>query len=398
LTDEEFYNNTAFCPAPWTTFYIWGDGRVENCCQSKNELGDLNHDSIYSILKSNKVIQIKQDMLAGKQVSGCKACYPQDHTIKSDDFNFKSTMRYDFLEFQENSTKEIYSDVNAFVYRYADLRFRNTCNYACVYCGPLCSSLWAEEIDKHDVLDKDKINDLIQYYLDNISKINYLYIAGGEPLLIKENQIILDKLSQVNLNCNISINTNLSLITNNKIYETLLKFKTCHWIVSFDDMEDRYNYIRYPGDWNNFYNNLIKLKKDVGVENISFSMTYTSLNAKSIFQAIEALTKEGFNKNCFNIYYVHSGQKNDYLNPKSLPQSYINETINIIQQNLIDKNLPSYNSKDERFNNQLNHLISFLENDCYYESTLIEDLQSLDKRRNLDSKKVFPEIYNLFDQ
>jgi MoaA/NifB/PqqE/SkfB family radical SAM enzyme len=306
-------------------------------------------------------------------------------------------MRYDFLEFQENNSKEIYSDVNAFEYRYADLRFRNTCNYACVYCGPLCSSLWAEELNQHDALGKDKIDDLIQYYLDNISKINYLYIAGGEPLLIKENQIILDKLAEVNLNCNISVNTNLSLIKNNKIYETLLKFKSCHWIVSFDDMEDRYNYIRYPGNWNNFYSNLLLLKNAVGVDNISFSMTYTSLNAKTIFQAIKTLTKEGFEKNCFNIYYVHAGQKKDFLDPRSLPQTYIDETVSIIKQNLIDNNTPLYNSKDERYNNQLNTLISFLNNNSNYKSTLLQDLQILDQRRNLDSKKIFPDIYNSFN-
>ncbi len=397
MTNEEFYNNTAFCPAPWTTFYIWGDGRVESCCQSKNELGDLNQDSIYSILNGYKAIKIKQDMLSGKQVAGCRACYPQDNTIKSENFNYKSTMRYDFLEFQENNSKEIYSDVNAFEYRYADLRFRNTCNYACVYCGPLCSSLWAEELNQHDALGKDKIDDLIQYYLDNISKINYLYIAGGEPLLIKENQIILDKLAEVNLNCNISVNTNLSLIKNNKIYETLLKFKSCHWIVSFDDMEDRYNYIRYPGNWNNFYSNLLSLKNAVGVDNISFSMTYTSLNAKTIFQAIKTLTKEGFEKNCFNIYYVHAGQKKDFLDPRSLPQTYIDETVSIIKQNLIDNNTPLYNSKDERYNNQLNTLISFLNNNSNYKSTLLQDLQILDQRRNLDSKKIFPDIYNSFN-
>lgn len=396
MKDEEYYNNKEFCPAPWTTFYIWGDGRVENCCQSKNELGNLNNDSINSILNSNKVIQIKQDMISRMQVAGCKACYPQDNTIKPADFNYKSTMRYDFIEREQNNSKKIYSDVNAFEYRYADLRFRNTCNYACVYCGPLCSSLWADELNRPIGLPKDKIDDLIQYYLDNISKISYLYIAGGEPLLIKENLSILTALSEVNLDCNISINTNLSLITNNKIYETLLKFKSCHWIVSFDDMEDRYNYIRYPGDWNNFYNNLLKLKKDVGIENISFSMTYTSLNAKTIFTAIDALVKEGFPKNCFDIYYVHAGQKKDYLDPRSLPPYYIDECIKIIKQNLIQKNTISLNAKDERFNNKLNTLISFLNNNSNYESTLLHELKVLDQRRNLDSHKVFPDIYKSF--
>jgi len=63
---------------------------------------------------------------------------------------------------------------------------------------------------------------------------------------------------------------------------------------------------------------------------------------------------------------------------------------------LIQKNTISLNAKDERFNNKLNTLISFLNNNSNYESTLLHELKVLDQRRNLDSHKVFPDIYKSF--
>ena len=418
MTENEYHNTKEFCPIPWTSFFIWPDGRVESCCQSKNELGNLNDSKINQILVGKKNVLIKNEMLLGTQVAGCQACYPHDQTIKSEDFNYKRTMRYDFLELLENYDKTLYSDTNAFEYRYADLRFRTTCNYACVYCTPYYSSLWSEELKEPFGLDKSKVEELVNFYLENISTLKSLYMAGGEPLLIKENLIILEALAKENLDCNISINTNLSQIENNKIFDALLKFNNCHWIVSVDDIEERYNYIRYPGNWELFFKNLLTLREKVGTHKISFSMVYSALNAQTIFEAIDYLVAEGFQKSSFDIYYVNNGRAEGIsdralaLDPRNLSQNYINNTIELIKKNLFTEEQIKIDKSKERFNNQCNAIISFLNNKSsftntlttwhsdpmnqQYKNILLKELEILDKRRCLNSQSIFPNIYQSF--
>ena len=84
-----------------------------------------------------------------------------------------------------------------------EVYFKNTCNMACVYCGPHFSSLWEEENrkfgktfssgDRFDVKaaqhnpDYDRmVTDFWQYLGDKYKTIRRYHILGGEPFLMRE--------------------------------------------------------------------------------------------------------------------------------------------------------------------------------------------------------------------
>ena len=376
-------DNDAFCPLPWVGVYIEPDGQVDSCCISKNNLGNINNTPLKEILNGRKNIEIKSDMSSGKRITGCQSCYPQalDYTQRVkviNDFN------------NSNFDTTVYNTDTNFELRYLDLRFRNTCNYACVYCGHTLSSTWAAELGVLSNMDKNLMSTTLEYILENINTINSVYLAGGEPLLMKENEIVLEQLLAVNPGCRISVNTNLSITKGNRIFELLQKFKNVEWIVSVDDMEERYNYIRYPGNWDNFLSNLLYLndKKTAG-HNIVFNMVYCALNAKTIFSTIDYLATFGFQKVHFSISYVNNGHKTGRypLDPRYLPKTYIQETLEVI------RNYPPV-TEWEGFGTKLKLLENYLTTDIAdHQMTLFQYLEELDQRRGLDSAKIFPDIY-----
>jgi hypothetical protein len=50
------------------------------------------------------------------------------------------------------------------------------------------------------------------------------------------------------------------IIGDNQIFEQLLKFKNCSWRISAEDSHKKFEYIRYGGNWDTFYENLLFLK------------------------------------------------------------------------------------------------------------------------------------------
>jgi MoaA/NifB/PqqE/SkfB family radical SAM enzyme len=380
---NNFNDNDAFCPLPWVGVYIEPNGQVDNCCISKNNLGNINNTPLKDILTGHKNIEIKSEMQSGNRISGCSACYPitPEHSQRARVIN----------EFDESKLDtSIYDNTNNFELRYLDLRFRNTCNYACVYCSSDLSSTWAAELGEMANMDKGLMATTLDYILDNINTVNNVYLAGGEPLLMKENEIILEHLLKVNPNCQIKVNTNLSITKNNRIFEALQKFKNVWWIVSVDDIEERYNYIRYPGNWDNFLNNLMFLKNNkIKGHKIVFNMVYCALNAKTIFSAIDYMVSLGFPKHDFAINYIDGGTNNGRypFDPRHLPKKYIQEVIEVIDNYPPDTTWEMFNTKLKLIKNYLNTSISG------HRLTLFEALEEFDKRRGLDSRKVFPDIY-----
>ena len=386
MNNNEYWNNDAFCPMPWGAIYIDPTGSVDHCCISYNSLGNVKENTLSEIVGTKKNIAIKSDMLDGKKSAGCYKCYSPDGGSGGD--YLRNTQLRQFENWLPDFS--IYDNPENFQLQYADLRMRNTCNYACVYCGPVFSSTWAAELKQFVNTDNTSINTVLEFFYDNISTIKKVYLAGGEPLLIKENELLLERLLEVNPDCTLLVNTNLSVIEGNRIFELLTKFNSVHWLISVDDIEQRYNYIRYPGNWDLFSSNLDILTRTAPQTHlILFNMVYTGLNAKSIFNCVRFLLNSGYAKNpeFINLSYVNGGHVPTWLDPRVLPAPYLD------QVRLILDNYPK--TGFARFDTGLEHLKLCLNTpiDIPLNRNLFDELAKLDQRRNLNSKDVFSDIY-----
>ena len=217
-----------------------------------------------------------------------------------------------------------------------------------------------------------------------MDQIEHVYLAGGEPLLIKENNSLLEKLHVINPNVDIRINTNLSII-NNTTYNLLKKFTNVHWTVSVDNIAEEFEYVRYGGKWDIFVENLKQLMKDFST--INFNLVWFILNYKSIFDCVDFLIDLGFHENTFIIIPLETP---DYLNVLNLPEDKIFELKDIIRTKL-----QKYNSSFA-LHNSLSLMLNTLEKS--YSKNMYQlgsFLDQIDQRRQLNSRKLFPDLHSM---
>jgi organic radical activating enzyme len=65
-------------------------------------------------------------------------------------------------------------------------------------------------------------------------------LAGGEPGLIKSNVALLDRLLEINPECQIIVNTNLTMVKSNPVFERLIKFKNSGSTFKSDSNKKKY--------------------------------------------------------------------------------------------------------------------------------------------------------------
>lgn len=385
MTPKEYLTKKSFCNLPWLGVYIQPDGDVRNCAITKETLGNINHEPLSDILHNHVNQQIKQDMLQDVFHKRCSHC----HTLEANQkFSTDAVSnRIWYLKTLAPKDLAVFDSPANFQLKMLDLRWHNTCNFACVYCGPDLSSLWARELNAPQRINNQALEQSLDYIYKNIHSVEHVYLAGGEPLLIKENLVLLKKLHEVNPNIEIRINTNLS-VTNNEIYNLLKRFKNVHWTVSVDGVEKEFEYVRYGGKWTTFLQNLTQLQQEF--EKINFNSTWCILTTTGVLDCIDHLQAMGFHENTFIV--------NPLDNPKfwhigNLPDVYLSHIKDKILSKLATAN-PKY-ALYNSLNLMLNYMSMPFEKDL--KQTFIE-LQQIDQRRGLDSSKILTELYKFKEE
>jgi sulfatase maturation enzyme AslB (radical SAM superfamily) len=374
MTPKDMLTNPSFCPIPWTGLMYNFDGAVKNCIRSAGPLGNIKDQSIEQILVGNN--QSRQQHIVDQQpVETCQTCYDLERGKKGFDH---ISDRVFYIRELKNVPLKTYQ-VGNFDLQTVDVRWTNLCNFACVYCGPEFSSKWSEELKiRHNVPDQQQLTDFKNYIYDHAGQLKHVYLAGGEPLLMKENLTLLEKL---NPNANIRINTNLSKV-DTRVFEAVCKFPNVHWTVSVETITDEFEYIRYGGKWTDFLDNL-KVIKQLN-HKISFNMLHFMLNYNSIFDCVDFLKQLGFHNNSFVIGAL---LKPEYLNIRHLPESVLNSVKSKLQDRIDQK--PGYLLEDS-YRNMLHYI------DIPFEKNIkqsIDKILEMDQRRGIDSKTTFKDLY-----
>ena len=374
MTPRDMLTNPSFCPMPWSGLMYNFDGAVKNCIRSAGPLGNIKDQPIEQILTGNN--QSRQQQIVDQQpVETCQTCYNLERGKKGFDH---ISDRIFYIRELKNTPVDTYQ-VGNFDLQTVDVRWTNLCNFACVYCSPEFSSRWSEELKiRHDVPDQQQLTDFKNYIYDHAGQLRHVYLAGGEPLLMKENLTLLEKL---NPEVNIRINTNLSKV-DTQVFEAVCEFPNVHWTVSVETLAQEFEYIRYGGSWPDFLENLNKIKK-LG-HKISFNMLHFLLNYNSIFDCVDFLTAQGFHNNSFVIGALLTPE---YLNIRHLPEDVLNSVKSKLQNRINQK--PGYLLEDS-YQNMLHYI------DTPFEKNIklsVDKLSELDQRRGIDSREIFKDLY-----
>ena len=396
MIDREY-----FCAAAWTALYLDTDGTVDFCCIGKNKLGNIRDSSVEEILQSDRVRQIRQQMLRNEPVAGCESCWRQtrDHRLQKF-FNTKYIEQQPIASVHTPDSAlddSFYNNDRASRIKYLDLRWNNTCNFACIYCGEKYSSFWAEQsqksaisvrqIEKPDRSHKRAVFDFLDQAIETV---DWIYFAGGEPLAIKENVEILDILYENNPDCVLQINTNLSLLENNPVFERLKKFSNVRWMISGEAMGSMFEYVRWPGQWSTFGKNLeiISTLRDQGHE-ITFNLVAMNINHLSIWDYLDyLLALDLVSKSTdINLNIYNSRDDSQPFAIQRMPKAWRDQAKDRVMQGKysvsgVDNYLAALDDPAP-------------ENSPGWDGLefTVARLKSLDRLRGLDSRAIFPHVY-----
>jgi len=372
--------NPYFCPIPWTGIMYNFDGSVKNCIRSAAPIGNISTTPIENILLGQQNQQAQQAIDNYQPVSSCQPCYHLErgkpgHDIISD--------RIFYIRELKTVPVSTYTPGN-FDLQTIDVRWTNLCNFACIYCGPNFSSRWSAELGVSvPTPTPEQQQDFKNYILDEAYKLKHVYLAGGEPLLMKENLELLDRLHP---DVNIRVNTNLSK-TDTRVFERICEFKNVHWTISAETQGQEFEYIRFGGRWHDFVGNLQCIQKLD--HKITFNMIWFLLNYNSVFDCVDYLKGLGFHNNSFVIGALLGPE---YLNVRHLPENVLQLLVTKLETRIAEQ--PGYLLEDS-YRNMLYYIQQPFERDL---AGSLKRIAELDQRRGIDSSKIFTELYKFKEE
>lgn len=129
----------------------------------------------------------------------------------------------------------------------------DTCNLRCAICTPNNSSAWKQELGVSYKIKKVVSNQFWKQI--DLTQIRLVHFNGGEPLLSKSHVDFLEALPNKH-NIQINYNTNGTIRPGLELQDLWCKFKLVQLDFSIDDIDERFEYQRYPAVWNDVKTNL----------------------------------------------------------------------------------------------------------------------------------------------
>lgn len=359
MTDTTNISPT-FCPFPWMHLHAWPDGKAMLCCKAHGgkhdgKIGDISKNSYAEIMNSDKMKEIRLDMLNGKTIPQCIAC-TTDERLKTKSFREVSIQTYkDHIPnlLHESYMLEDGTLVNPKML-YMDFRFSNLCNLGCQTCGSPLSSTIANNRDDNssetNFLKEKKVlsergtitsfvyarpNFFEEDVLPYIDNVEGFYFAGGEPLMHQEHLDLLNYLDEKNLHHRkIIYSTNLTLLKWKKtnFLEKWKNFEDIIFMCSIDGDHERLEYIREFSKHEVVFKNIkqiIAMKKShpEGEKRYRVHLCYTHsiYNCYYTLEFFKALIDEGILEDLDHIEFNCSYGDNN--SPAILPEFAKKELI-----------------------------------------------------------------------
>jgi hypothetical protein len=267
-----------FCFSPWTNIDISPVGSITPCCKfitkSYDQKFNIETHTVQQYQHSDFLKSVKQQFQSGNWPEGCTRCRIEEEN------NIESKRQLDFTRWHTHYADY---DVEKHSFITASIAFGNTCNLKCITCGPHSSSRWRGEYQT--VYLKDIKN--FHFYKDSFvtdfiaaaSDLIHIDIPGGEPFLsgVNEQKALLQHYVNTNQAGNISLHytTNVTIWPDQEWWDLWQHFREIDMQLSIDGIGKRYNYIRYPGDWDQIQPNIERYLECQTLPNFRLSVSHT---------------------------------------------------------------------------------------------------------------------------
>jgi sulfatase maturation enzyme AslB (radical SAM superfamily) len=326
---EKIKISDTMCSFPWTHLHAWPEGRAMLCCvahggDKRGEVGDFSTHNFQEIMNSDKMKQVRRDLMSGIKIPECEACWKDEelgkHSFRRSKNNY-SIGSEQYVEI-ENLLKKTHPDgtLEDPKMLYMDFRFSNLCNLGCQTCGSPLSSTIANNRENNDSEENFLKNKNVLSERGTVTSFVYarpdfmevdvypylndcreFYFAGGEPLMHQEHLDILKYLDANKLyDKHIIYSTNMTLTKwkGTDFLELWKNFNKILFWCSIDGYGDQLEFIREFSNHSNIFKNLDKLLKlkesNPKSFNVNICYTHSLYNAYYTKEFFQFLFDNGF--------------------------------------------------------------------------------------------------------
>lgn len=435
----------SFCAAKWTQVTIHLQmGHTHSCHHPGTHLIPLSElkNNPSALHNTNFKKSLRKMMLEGQRPKECQYCWniedlPGDNRS---DRHYKSATDWSSLHIDDIINAPWDANINP---KYVEISFNSTCNFKCSYCAPHISTKWMEEIKQHGSYPTSARHNNLEWikkcnkmpiptrehnpyaeafwkwWPDLYKDLHTFRITGGEPLMTKDLFRVLDYIIEnPNPNLYLEINSNLgvpkklldrfvekvSIITSKKLIKNVIIY------TSAEAWKERASYIRHGMIFEEFWDNVHTVLKELPNIQVSFMSTFNALSVtsyKEFLNGILELKKQyyydnGTSRVMLDIPYLrHPTHQNiniltsDYL-------SYMDDMISYMENNMQSHSpyVPGFipvelakikRTHDYMIEGETKHWLSVNRADFY------RFFAEHDRRRNTNFLDTFPEMKDFWE-
>lgn len=329
------HRSDTFCILPWMHVATSPGGSYRVCCNSdsKNNQFKLNGEqlklhkhSVNDLHKSETLIAIREQMLAGQRPETCRRCFAQE------DAGVRSS-RQIYNEVWDDGLAHGVND--PVVPRYLDLRLGNLCNLKCRMCNPYSSNQWVEEWEvlhgEFPEQERAWLQDMEwpnfagtdRHLREMMSAVEEIYFTGGEPTIIKRHEQLLDYCIEQGLAGQIRLKYNTNLTnTPVRLIDKWAHFAHLRLNCSIDGVGELNDYIRYPSKWRGVWRNYNQVLERTTNRILDIHTTVQTTNVLHLHHVLEHFVRPVEQAVDLETPFIFFNllQNPDYLNIKILPR------------------------------------------------------------------------------
>ena len=421
-----------FCILPFIHLSTRTDGSMQICCHANssstpenrapgcnrtddNQIVNLKVHSAEKYWNTDFMTNVRKDMINGKYPRSCLQCY------KEEALGYKSKRQWENEEWQNRiNFDEVLATVDEngnmpYGVHYVDMKLGNKCDLACVMCNPADSTQWIPDYNKLISSSSEQLQREIYWnkselggynwwknnksYWDDIYKqlhnLKHIYIIGGEPTINNEFKEFLKYCVDNNHAEHIELRFNTNGQTlDNELKELYKSFKHVLVHLSMDAIENRYEYIRYPGTWDKQLTVLEYWDNMPDNVTVDIDCTVQALNVLHLPRFIKWKMEQGFNKLNIKRFAgtigMHLLWTPNFMQINNLPYTIKQEAINDLME-LKEYLGPTRMAKYKK----IDAVINKLNEKEFNIPLLVEYLDKMDTIRGTSWKDTFPELIDL---
>jgi len=308
--------SSSFCGAKWYYATVWlNTGQTTSCHHplphQVDPIAVLSNPKLLSNTPRKK--RERAEMQKGIQCRGCDYCWRVENLDKGkiSDRVYKSVLYSDELlqkAYESDSEED-------FDLKYLELSFDRTCNFACNYCNPAFSTMWAKDIKNngayenigddgknhygHSHAEASRYNEDNNPFVEAFFKwwesdlkrtLTHLRLTGGEPLMSKHTWKLLDLMAEGDSNVGyFAINSNLNAKQDliDKLLAYAGRIKGLNVYTSNESVGTKAEYLRDGLDFNVWQNNFHKLYDSGKFDSMHSMCTIGALSLEGITEYLD---------------------------------------------------------------------------------------------------------------